>query len=112
MGARITRRDFLNGVSVAVGGSVAGGLLPGLAMPGWAAAAAPQDRAGYYPPALTGLRGSHVGSFEVAHSLRDGSVWSQSGKITDTGERYDLVVVGGGISGLSAAYFYRARRQP
>ena len=108
MGARITRRDFLNGVSVAVGGSIAGGLLPGLAMPGRAAAAAPQDKAGYYPPALTGLRGSHVGSFEVAHSLRDGSVWSQSGKITDTGERYDLVVVGGGISGLSAAYFYRA----
>ena len=111
MGARITRRDFLNGVSVAVGGSIAGGLLPGLAMPGRAAAAAPQDKAGYYPPALTGLRGSHVGSFEVAHSLRDGSVWSQSGKITDTGERYDLVVVGGGISGLSAAYFYRARRR-
>ena len=111
MGARITRRDFLNGVSVAVGGSIAGGLLPGLAMPGRAAAAAPQDQAGYYPPALTGLRGSHVGSFEVAHSLRDGSVWSQSGKITDTGERYDLVVVGGGISGLSAAYFYRARRR-
>ena len=58
MGARITRRDFLNGVSVAVGGSIAGGLLPGLAMPGRAAAAAPQDKAGYYPPALTGLRGS------------------------------------------------------
>src|SRR5580693_4151710 len=72
MGARITRRDFLNGV--AVGGSIAGGLLPRLAMPGRAAAAAPQDQAGYYPPALTGLRGSHVGSFEVAHSLRDGSV--------------------------------------
>ena len=56
MGARITRRDFLNDVSVAVGGSITGGLLPGLAMPGrvsWRAA--PQDRVGYYPPALTGL---------------------------------------------------------
>src|SRR6478735_12276383 len=97
MGARITRRDFLNGVSVAVGGSVAGGLLPGLAMPGWAAAAAPQDRAGYYPPALTGLRGSHVGSFEVAHSVRDNDFWQKAGTPTDTGENFDLIVVGGGI---------------
>jgi spermidine dehydrogenase len=110
MGARITRRDFLNGAAVGVGGSVAGRLLPGLVVPGWAATPAPQDRPGYYPPTLTGLRGSHIGSFEAAHSLRDGHVWSQSEKINDTSERYDLVVVGGGISGLSAAYFYRAQR--
>jgi spermidine dehydrogenase len=110
MGARITRRDFLNGAAIAVGSSVAGGLLPGFVVPDFAAAPAPQDRPDYYPPTLTGLRGSHVGSFETAHSLRDGHVWSQSDKINDTGERYDLVVVGGGISGLSAAYFYRAQR--
>ena len=73
VGARITRRDFLNGVSVAVGGSIAGGLLPGLAMPGRAAAAAPQDQAGYYPPALTGLAGVIGGAVRIAnHRNRTG----------------------------------------
>lgn len=65
------------------------------------------ENSGYYPPALTGLRGSHPGSFETAHSVRDGTFWDSAGKPEDTGETYDLIVVGGGISGLSAAHFYR-----
>ena len=60
-----------------------------------------------YPPALTGLRGSHDGSFEVAHALRDGSFWATAGAPADTSERYDLIVVGAGISGLAAAWFFR-----
>ena len=105
----ITRRDFLNGVAVGVSGTIAGGLLPEVMTAALAGGPAAQDAAGYYPPALTGLRGNHPGSFEGAHRLRDGDFWDQSGKITDTSEAYDLVVVGGGISGLAAAYFYRAR---
>ena len=69
--------------------------------------AIPKSRPGYYPPALTGLRGSHAGSFDAAHSLRDGTFWDAAGTPQDTGETYDLVIVGGGISGLSAAHFYR-----
>jgi spermidine dehydrogenase len=95
----ITRRDFVNGVGVAIGGS--------LIAPGWLAA---QQRVPdaygmqeYYPPARTGMRGSHAGSFEVAHALRDGNTWTDA---ANTGEHYDLVVVGGGLSGLSAAYFF------
>ena len=96
MDAAITRRDFLDGVGIAIGAA----LLPQSAQ---AKDVGAQDLPGYYPPALTGLRGSHPGSFEVAHALRDGASWTGA----STGEHFDLVVVGGGISGLSAAYFYR-----
>jgi len=102
----IHRRDFLNGIAVAVGALGAGlaGCGPEV-QAGW-----PQDRLGYYPPLLNGLRGSHPGAFENAHHLRDGDFWSAHSGIEDTGDTYDLVVVGGGISGLSAAWFYRAAR--
>lgn len=102
MGAPIQRRDFLQGAAIA---AVASGLAPELAMAA-AAEQAPQDRPGYYPPLLTGMRGSHPGSFEDAHATRDGEDLASSAR--DTGELYDLVIVGGGISGLSAAHFYRA----
>jgi spermidine dehydrogenase len=100
---RIPRRDFLQGTLVAAATTLAGPLLKAYA----ADNAEAQNAAGYYPPALTGLRGSHPGSFEDAHALRDGR---QPGTPTDTGETYDLVVVGAGISGLSAAHFFAARR--
>ncbi|MGI8839476.1 MAG: NAD(P)-binding protein [Caulobacteraceae bacterium] len=103
----IDRRDFLNGVAIAAG-ALGGGLLGGAGAS--AASAWPQDEGGYYPPILTGMRGSHPGSFENAHRLRDGDFWSTHGGPQDTGEAYDLVIVGGGISGLSAAHFYRAAR--
>jgi len=109
MNRPIDRRDFLNGVAVAIGALGAGGLAAGPAL-AQAGAAWPQDQPGYYPPVLTGLRGSHPGSFENAHALRDGDFWDGHAAGQDTGELYDLVVVGGGISGLSAAHFYRAAR--
>src|ERR1700745_950030 len=90
---RITRRDFLNGVAL----SVASGLTPAAQV-----AADPQR----YPPALTGMRGQHDGSFEVAHAVaREGQNYPTESLPVE--ESYALVVVGGGISGLAAAWFSR-----
>jgi spermidine dehydrogenase len=100
----ISRRDFLNGIAVGVGGTLVGEPLMA-AMDG--EEYAPEKAADYYPPALTGMRGNHDGTFTFAHRLRDGGKWDAEGPATKTGEAYDLVVVGGGISGLAAAYFYR-----
>jgi spermidine dehydrogenase len=103
----IKRRDFLNGVAIAVGTTMARGFVPGLEWMAEGAEQFAQDKPGYYPPTLTGMRGSHDGAFESAHSARDGNFWSQAASPVDTGEVYDLVIVGGGISGLAAAYFHR-----
>ena len=107
----ITRRDFLNGIAVGAGSTLASAWLPGLTL-ATEIPAFPQDVSGYNPPALTGMRGSHPGSFEVAHALRDGKFWETAGKPIDTHESYDLIVVGAGMSGLAAAYFYRKQAGP
>jgi len=105
--SRLARRDFLNGVALTVGGALASPLEAfGLRLDDLARDTAP------YPPALTGLRGSHDGSFEVAHAVRDGTFWATAGPATDTGESYDLVVVGAGISGLASAWYFRKAAGP
>ena len=101
MHRKITRRDFINGVAITAGATLMPWHLLGESQPD------PQKSPTYYPPSLTGMRGSHPGSFEVAHSLRDGTFWENASQPEDTGETYDLIIVGGGISGLAAAHFYR-----
>jgi len=103
----IARRDFLNGVALAIGSTVTEGFLPCLERAAEVAAQSAQEKPGYYPPTLAGMRGSHAGSFEVAHGERDNTFWKHAATPVETAETFDLIVVGGGISGLAAAYFHR-----
>jgi spermidine dehydrogenase len=105
MDRQITRRDFLNGFGIAVGGGLV------LSNHEWLNAFglpqspfAPEKDPNYYPPTLTGMRGSTNAVMEAGHALRDGQKWGSGAADSET---YDLIVVGGGISGLSAAYFFR-----
>lgn len=97
MDRKISRRDFVNGAAVAIGALGTSGA-------GFAQQAAAQAATTSYPPAKMGMRGSHEGAFESAHALRDGALEVSSAVPTD--QTYDLVVVGGGLSGLAAAHFF------
>ena len=93
----ITRRDFLNGIAISTLGAT---------LPFPLKVLASDFGSSEYPPILTGLRGSHIGSFEVAHALAwQGKSWETPK--TQTDDDYDLVIVGAGLSGLSVANFYR-----
>ncbi len=93
----ITRRNFLDGIAVSVVAAA------GLGRPFGARA----EGAASYPPAATGLAGQTDDARAVMHSVRDGDFWKTAPAPEDTGESYDLVVVGAGISGLAAAFLYR-----
>ena len=111
MGREITRRDFLNGAAIGAGTAFLHGALGGGQL--LAAATldefAPEKAADYYPPARMGIRGNHDSSFAFAHRMRDGESADSLGELVDTGETYDLVIVGAGISGLSAAHRFREK---
>lgn len=102
MSRQITRRDFVQGTSLAALGLI----LPLGCGPTSQDSVVPAASINY-PPTRTGLRGSHPGSFEVAHALaRDGIRFEDP---VDLNEEYDLIVVGAGISGLAAAREYRKK---
>ena len=102
MKKKITRRDFLNGTQVAIGATLLSPWMTNCGVQNPYPYSLDKD---YYPPAKAGLRGSHDGSWENMHARVTGQEWDK--EIID--EEYDLVIVGGGISGLSSAYFYTQR---
>jgi spermidine dehydrogenase len=99
----IARRDFLNGIAV---GIAAG------ASTFSARAQNAGDDAAVYPPLRTGLRGDYPAALDEFDAMRQGKYQQHSLSDQVIQQEYDLVIVGGGISGLSAAYFYRAALGP
>ena len=113
MTKQIKRRDFVSGVAIGAGGL----LLAGCTDDRPVSFANEVPRGGlapssgsYYPPTLTGMRGSHEGSYEVAHALSWRGEKPADYQLLE--EHYDLVVVGAGMSGLAAAHFYREKMGP
>lgn len=98
----ISRRDFFDGVAAVAACAALGSFTRHSAAgrPGGSPAVRAQ-----------GLQGDTPEAIGVAHALRDGRFWARAGAPEPTGESYDLVVVGAGISGVTAAYTW-VRRNP
>jgi spermidine dehydrogenase len=110
---QIKRRDFVSGIAIGAGGLILAGCaddLPNTLTNEVPSVSLPPSPGSYYPPTLTGMRGSHEGSYEVAHALSWRGEKPTEYQLLD--EHYDLVVVGAGMSGLAAAHFYREKMGP
>ena len=103
MNRPITRRDFLQGTTLAITGAMLG-----CSRGDNKTIATNAD----YPPNLTGLRGQDMASTALAHGVRDGKFTQlPNSNVIDTGEEYDLVVIGAGLAGLAAAYVYHREKK-
>ena len=107
----ITRRDFLNASAIGVGAGLLTAASPAVVMgkssPDWAKSVVGSDW--YGPGGIGDYRDSHGNTPDVvskAHAIRDGHFDSPSLATESTGEVYDVIVVGGGMAGLGAAYHF------
>ena len=103
MNRPITRRDFLQGSALVIAGAAIGcnrGSDSKISSPNH-----------NYPPNFTGLRGQDMASTTLAHGVRDGKFAQLPGDVVDTGEEYDLIVIGAGLAGLAAAYVYHREKK-
>jgi len=103
MNRPITRRDFLQGTALIIAGAAFG------CNRGNDSKISSTNH--NYPPNLTGLRGQDLVSTTLAHGVRDGKFAQLPGDVVDTGEEYDLVVIGAGLAGLAAAYVYHREKK-
>jgi spermidine dehydrogenase len=108
MDQNITRRDFLNSTLLASGSLLLNSLSPSHLLAARAAEHPSNDWTGYGGVGdYANSNGNTLGVLEAGHQIRDGAFESLPASVNDTGETYDCVVVGGGISGLAAALIFQ-----
>lgn len=102
--APITRKDFLGTTLLGVGAALLGAAAPAEALAARVASQAADEFTGFAGVGdYAASNGNTKPVLDAAHRIRDGA-YRQLRSVIDTGETYDLIVVGGGLSGLSAAY--------
>lgn len=107
MNEAITRRDFLGSTLLASGALLLESLTPAELL------AQTDEFTGYGGVGeYSNSNGNTWAVLQAGHKIRDGAYQAASRDIIDTGETYDCVIVGGGISGLAAALFYQRKAGP
>jgi len=105
--SQITRRDFLGSTLLASGAALLEGLTPAQLL------AQKDDWTGYGGVGEYSLsNGNTLEVLQAGHKMRDAAFDPLSPEAIDTGETYDCVIVGGGISGLAAALFFQRQAGP
>jgi spermidine dehydrogenase len=102
MNEPVTRRDFLGSVLLASGAALFESMTPAELL------AAQDEFTGYGGVGeYSSSNGNTLQVLQTGHTIRDGIYDPLPKNIIDTGEIYDCVIVGGGISGLAAALFFQ-----
>jgi spermidine dehydrogenase len=98
LGVRILRRDFLNNTLLGFGAALLRKPAPAQAQDTFTGYGGVGDYAT--------SNGDPWSVVSTGHKFRDKAYDQLGSLVTDTGEAFDLLIVGGGLSGLSAAYYF------